>query len=184
MKLLSALLVLFVSFGLNAQTKKIDTSKSTINWIGKKVLGKHEGTINFKDGSLTFDKSKLTGGSFTVDMATISATDVEGKTKEKLDGHLKSDDFFGVENHPTSQLEFTNVTDKGNGVYEVTADLTIKGITSPVNFTLYLKNNTATTNLKVDRTKHDIKYGSKSFFDNLGDKAINDEFELEVKLVF
>lgn len=184
MKLLSVALILFVSFGLNAQNKKIDTSKSTILWVGKKITGQHNGTLDFKSGTLVFDGKKLTGGSFTVDMTTISATDVEGKSKEKLDGHLKADDFFGVDKHPTSQLEFKKVADKGKDVYTVTADMIIKGITNSVTFDLTVKDNTATTNFNVDRTKFDIKYGSKSFIDGIGDRAINDEFELEVKLVF
>lgn len=184
MKLLSAFLIIFVSFGLNAQNKKIDTSKSSIHWVGKKITGQHDGTLDFKDGTLVFDNKKLTGGSFSVDMTTISATDVEGKTKEKLDGHLKADDFFGVDKHPTSKLEFKKIADKGKGIYSVTADMTIKGITNPVTFDLAVKDNTATTKFNVDRTKFDIKYGSKSFFEGIGDRAIKDEFELEVKLVF
>ncbi|SMC72057.1 YceI family protein [Moheibacter sediminis] len=184
MKLLSALLILFVSFGLNAQNKKIDTSKSSIHWVGKKITGQHDGTLDFKDGTLVFDGKKLTGGSFTVDMTTISATDVEGKTKDKLDGHLKAEDFFGVDKHPTSKLDFKKIADKGKGVYTVTADMTIKGITNSVTFDITVKDNSATAKFNVDRTKYDIKYGSKSFFEGIGDRAINDEFELEVKLAF
>ncbi len=184
MKLLSALIILFVSFGLNAQTKKIDTSKSSIHWIGKKIMGQHDGTIDFKEGSLIFDGKKLTGGNFTVDMKTISTTDVEGKAKGNLDGHLKSDDFFGVEKFPTSKLVFKKITDKGNGLYTITADLTIKEITNSITFDIIVKDSIATTNFSVDRTKFDVKYGSKSFFEEIGDRAINDEFELGVKLVF
>lgn len=184
MKLLSVLLILFVSFGLNAQNKKIDISKSSIHWVGKKITGQHDGTLDFKEGTLVFDGNKLIGGSFTVDMTTINATDVEGKSKEKLDGHLKAEDFFDVDKHPTAKLEFKKIADKGKGVYTVTADMTIKGITNPVTFDITVKDNTATTKFNVDRTKYDIKYGSKSFFEGIGDRAINDELELEVKLVF
>lgn len=184
MKIATLILILFISFGSNAQNKKIDVSKSSIHWVGKKITGQHDGTLDFKDGTLVFDGKKLTGGSFTVDMTTISATDVEGKSKEKLDGHLKADDFFGVEKYPTSKLDFKKIADKGKGVYTVTADMTIKGITSPVTFDITVKDNVATTKFNVDRTKFDIKYGSKSFFEGIGDRAINDEFELEVKLVF
>ena len=73
---------------------------------------------------------------------------------------------------------------KSKDVYAVTADLTIKGITKPVTFDITVNGNTATTTFNVDRTKYDIKYGSKSFFDSIGDKAINDEFELKVTLKF
>src|SRR5690606_11173752 len=136
MKVFSALFVFIFCIGLNAQTKKIDTSKSSIEWVGKKVTGQHNGTIDFKEGNLIFEGKKLKGGNFKVDMTSISATDLEGKGKEKLDGHLKSEDFFGVEKHPVSELVFKKIGDKGNGVYTVVADLTIKGITNSVTFDL------------------------------------------------
>jgi polyisoprenoid-binding protein YceI len=97
---------------------------------------------------------------------------------------LKSEDFFGTEKFSTSTLDFKTITAKAKGVYAVTADLTIKGKTSPVAFDLAVTGNTAATKFNVDRTKYDIKYGSGSFFDNLGDKAISDEFELAVALKF
>ncbi len=184
MKPIVSILILVISFGLNAQTKKIDPAKSSIHWVGKKLTGQHDGTINFAQGYLVFEGNKLTGGAFTVDMTTISATDLEGKPKEKLDGHLKSDDFFGVEKHPFATLEIKNLNDKGNGIYAVTADMTIKGITNSILFDMVVKENSATAQFKVDRTKFEIKYGSKTFFDEIGDKAIDDEFELDVKLIF
>lgn len=168
-----------------AQNKKINVEKSTINWLGKKVTGKHTGTISFESGTLVFEKNALKGGSFTVDMTSINVTDLEaGKGKEKLEGHLKSDDFFGVEKYPTSTLEFKKIGSKGNGVYSVTADLTIKGITNSVTFDITVNGNTATAKLVVDRSKYDVRYGSGSFFDNLGDKTIYDDFELTVNLQF
>lgn len=179
-----ALLVALGTTYATAQNKKIDVKKSTINWVGKKVTGEHTGTINFKDGLLIFKNDKLKGGNFTVDMPTISCTDLSGEWKQKLDGHLKSDDFFGVEKFSTSTLVFKKIGTKGNGVYTVTADLTIKGITNPIVFDITIKGNTASTNLKIDRTKYGIKYGSGSFFDNLGDKTIYDDFELTVNLQF
>lgn len=96
-------------------------------------------------------------------MTSINTTDLSGKGKTNLDGHLKSDDFFGVEKFPTATLVFKTIGEKGNGVYAVTADLTIKGITHPIKFELTVAGNTAATTLKVDRTKYDIKYGSGSF---------------------
>lgn len=181
-------LALVVALGTtvaSAQTKTIDTKKSQINWIGKKVTGEHAGTINFKSGYLVFEKKVLKGGSFTVDMTSIIVTDLAaGKGKEKLEGHLKADDFFGTDKFETAALDFKKIASKGKDVYAVTADLTIKGITNPVTFDIAVKGNTATTKVMIDRTKFDIKYGSGSFFDNLGDKTINDEFELNVNLVF
>ncbi|MNQ08776.1 hypothetical protein D3C85_215760 [compost metagenome] len=179
-----ALVVVLSTLSVTAQTKKVDASKSTINWVGKKVTGQHSGTVNFKDGALVFKGKKLAGGTFTVDMPSLTATDLTGEYQGKLNGHLKSDDFFGTEKFPTSTLVFKKIAAKGKDVYTVTADLTIKGKTNPVTFDITVSGNTATTALKVDRTKYDIKYGSGSFFDNLGDKAISDEFELTVALKF
>jgi polyisoprenoid-binding protein YceI len=185
LKSIALVLVALVTFTATAQkTKKINVAKSTINWVGKKIAGSHEGTINLKDGALIFKGKKLVGGNFTVDMTSINTTDSDGKDKANLDGHLKSDDFFGAEKYPTSTLVFKKIADKGNGVYGINADLTIKGKTNAVGFEITVSGNSATADLKVDRTKYDIKYGSGSFFEGLGDKTINDEFELKVKLVF
>jgi polyisoprenoid-binding protein YceI len=180
-----ALLVAFSTAAVSAQTKKVDVAKSKISWVGKKVTGQHEGTVNLKDGALVFKGTKLTGGTFTVDMTSIAATDLKAdQGKEKLEGHLKSADFFGTDKYPTSTLVFKKIADKGNGVYTVTADLTIKDKTNPVTFDVTVKGNTATAKLTIDRTKFDIKYGSGSFFDNLGDKAIADNFDVTVALQF
>jgi polyisoprenoid-binding protein YceI len=179
-----ALVVALTTLTATAQDKKINTSKSQISWVGKKVTGQHTGTINFKDGVLTFKNNKLTGGTFTVDMNSVTVTDLEGKAKTNLEGHLKADDFFGTDKHATSKLVFKSVKAKSANVYTVTADLTIKNITKPVTFDLTVNKNSATTTFKVDRTKYDITYKSGSVFDGLGDAAIYDEFDLTVNLVF
>ena len=180
-----ALLVAFGTTVASAQVKKVDVAKSKISWVGKKVTGQHIGTVNLKDGSLTFKANKLTAGTFTIDMTSITSGDLKaGEGKEKLEGHLKSEDFFGTEKFPTATLKFTKVVAKANNTYTVTADLTIKGITKPVTFDTTVNGNKSTAALKIDRTKYDIKYGSGSFFDNLGDKAISDEFEVTVALQF
>lgn len=178
-------LLAFSAATISAQTKKVDVTKSKINWLGKKVTGQHEGTINLKDGTLVFKGKKLVGGSFTVDMNSIVVTDLKtGEGKEKLEGHLKSEDFFGIEKFTTSKLVFKTIAAKGENVYTVTADLTIKEITHPVTFDLTFNGSVATTTFKINRTKYNIKYGSGSFFDNLGDKAIYDDFELTTSLKF
>jgi polyisoprenoid-binding protein YceI len=179
-----ALFVALSASTVNAQTKKVDVTKSTINWVGKKVTGQHSGTVNLKDGVLVFKKTALTGGTFTVDMPTMTSTDLTGEYQGKLNGHLKSDDFFGTDKFKTALLVFKKLAVKSKGIYTVTADLTIKGKTNPVTFDLATTANSATTTFKVDRTKFDIKYGSGSFFDNLGDKAIENDFELTVALMF
>lgn len=167
-----------------AQTKKVDVSKSTITWIGKKVTGQHNGTVALKDGVLVFKGEKLSGGNFTVNMTTLTSTDLTGDYLGKLNGHLKSEDFFGTEKYPTSKLVFKKIAAKSNGVYTVVADLTIKDITAPVTFDIAVKDKTASTTFKIDRTKYGIKYNSGNFFENLGDKVISDDFELAVTLQF
>ena len=179
-----ALVVAFATVSVSAQTKKIDAAKSSINWLGKKVTGQHNGTVNFKEGALVFKGKKVAGGNFTVDMTSLTATDLQGEYQGKLNGHLKADDFFGTEKFPTATLNFKKVVAKSANVYTVTGDLTIKGITKPVTFDLATTANSASTKFMVDRTKYDIKYGSGTFFTSIGDKAIADEFELEVSLKF
>ena len=135
-------------------------------------------------GNLDFNGTTLIGGAFVVDMTTINITDLEGESKQKLGGHLKSDDFFGTTKHKTAALEITSVKASGKNAYTATANLTIKNITKKVNFTISVYGNKATASLKVDRTEFDIRYRSGSFFDNLGDITIYDEFDLVVDLQF
>lgn len=168
----------------DGEKKEIKADKSKVVWKGYKVTGSHEGTIGIKSGTLTFEDDKLVGGAFTIDMTSINTTDLEGDYKGKLDGHLKSDDFFGVANHPTANLVFTDVTASGKNAYDVKGNLTIKGKTNPVSFTMSIYGNKATASLKVDRTKYNVRYGSASFFDDLKDKAIYDEFDLVADLEF
>lgn len=164
--------------------KVIDTEASKITWKAYKVTGSHEGTIDLASGNLEFNGSTLTGGAFVVDMTTINTTDLEGEYKQKLDGHLHSDDFFGTATHKTASLEILSVKASGKNAYDATAKLTIKNITKEVNFTISVYGSKATANLKVDRSQFDIRYGSGTFFDNLGDKTIYDEFDLVVDLQF
>ena len=187
MKLFKPFFVAFISLTLFAFTtqitKEVNTESSVVKWTGYKVTGKHEGTIMIKKGSLTFKNNVLVGGKFVIDMSTINTTDLEGDYKKKLDGHLKDDDFFGVEKHKTASLVFTSLKQNGTN-YIVNADLTIKGITNKVKFKMQVLENSAIADLKIDRTKYDIKYGSASFFDDLKDRAIYDEFDLNVNLSF
>jgi polyisoprenoid-binding protein YceI len=165
---------------------KVDATKSTFKWTAKKVTGSHWGYIKFTDGTILVDKGVLVGGTFNVDMTTMDCQDLQGEYAGKLMGHLKSDDFFGVEKFPKSTLVIKKTTAKGNSQYDVVADLTIKGITKEINFpanvTVTGQSITAQANFNINRTQFDIKYGSGSFFSNLGDKAINDEFGVEINI--
>ena len=183
LKSTALLFVLLLTAFTATETKQVDTDQSIINWVGHKVTGQHEGTISLQEGVLEFNEDQLTGGNFVMDMTSINTTDLEGDYKNKLDGHLKADDFFGVKNHQKATLVFTSVT-KNETNYAVVGDLTIKGITNKITFDLTVSDNTATTTFQVDRTKFGIKYGSASFFDGLKDKAIYNEFDLKVSLKF
>ncbi|WP_190811560.1 YceI family protein [Flagellimonas sp. S3867] len=181
-------LALTMVFGLSAIANPIDgvkksvkTDKSTVTWKAYKVAGSHTGTIKLKSGALEFDGEKLVGGEFIVDMTTINTTDLEGDYKNKLDGHLSSDDFFSTASNPTASLVFTEVKSSGNNSHKVTGDLTIKGITEPIVFEVSIYGSKATATLKVDRTKYDVKYGS-GIIGTAKDKLIYDEFDLVVDL--
>jgi polyisoprenoid-binding protein YceI len=165
----------------------IDPDKSEITWLGEKVTGQHTGTINIREGNLELNNGSLVGGSFTIDMTSLVSTDLDGEYKGKLEGHLKSDDFFGVNKFPSASLVIKKATKKGNsGTYLVKADITIKGITKAIEFTVQLVDNggsySANATIIIDRSEFDIRYGSGSFFDDLGDKTIYDEFTLNVRL--
>lgn len=180
-------LALLVGSGVFAGNYVVDASKSTVAWHGKKVTGEHNGTIDIKEGSLDVVDGEIKGGTVTIDMQSISNEDItDADMKGKLVGHLKSDDFFSVETHPTATLVLTDVKKSGSN-YTLTGDLTIKGTTKPVSFQA-----SSTTEgdavkvegeLIIDRSDYDVRYGSKSFFDNLGDKMIYDDFTLDFVVV-
>jgi len=183
------LLVLAVSLATAAfaGTQKIDASKSTVKWLGKKVTGEHFGSILVKEGSLEVANGKVSGGKVVIDMQSIVNEDLkDAGYNAKLVGHLKSDDFFSVATFPTAELVVTKVESNGNN-HTFSGNLTIKGITNPASFTATSAKDGKSTvykgTLTIDRSKYNVKYGSKSFFDNLGDKVIYDEFTLDFSLV-
>lgn len=166
----------------------IDTKSTTTTWLAKKVTGEHAGGVNIAKGNIISDGKNVTGGSFEIDMRSITCTDLTDKTyNDKLIGHLKSDDFFSVDKNPTAKFELTKATLKSENDYDVTGKLTIKGITNEITFPAMIKMDKKTfvtvAKIMVNRTKYDIKYGSASFFEGIGDKAINDEFELNINVV-
>lgn len=165
-------------------TKEIDVRDSRVLWKGRKITGSHTGKIELKDGQFSLEDGELTGGEFVMDMKSITVTDLSGDSKDQLEGHLKNDDFFGVDQHPTSRLVFTSVEKKDSNSYGVVGDLTIKNETHPVIFDLELNENSASTKLNIDRSKYNVRYGSGRFFSNLGNNTIHDNFELEVNLKF
>ncbi len=181
--LILALLFSFLGLSSIAQKTTINVKESSIKWTGKKVLGQHEGLIKLKKGWVTIENNQIKEGEFVIDMRSMSCTDLkdEGYNKQ-LVGHLKSDDFFGVEKYPTALLKIKKSTTFKQNKATVTAQLTIKNKTQSVEFEASKKNNTLTSIIQVDRSKYDVRYGSTSFFDSLGDKAIYDIFTLDIQL--
>ncbi len=180
---LIALLLVAGTFALSAQKMDIKPTDAVVKWTGYKVVGSHTGEIKIKSGSLELKSGSIVKGNVVIDMNTITNTDLtdEGYNK-KLVGHLMSDDFFGVEKFPTATFALTKAGKFNNGKATVSGSLTIKGKTEPVSFEVSKANNVYTTQLKVDRSKFDIRYGSNSFFDNLGNKAIDNIFTLDIQL--
>jgi polyisoprenoid-binding protein YceI len=167
----------------NPPAEKMEVTQGTITWVGKKVTGKHTGTITLKEGHFQMDGDKIVGGHFVIDMKSITVTDLTGEYKGKLEGHLNSDDFFGTSNFPTATLDVKSAKKNGN-TYNVDGNITIKGVTEPISFDVIMNGSDATTKLTIDRTKFGIRYGSGSFFDNLGDSTIYDNFDLDINLKF
>ena len=172
-----------LSYGQVNLFQKVNLENSTVTWLGKKVTGQHEGTINLSSAEFTHsEKGYITGGTFVMDMNSILCTDMEGEYASDLVGHLSSPDFFNAAEFPTAQLTITEIQDDGFGVYDYSGNLTIKDITHPINFVVTFADGVAKGNLSIDRTLYGIKYGSASFFDNLKDKAIDNLFNLDFNL--
>lgn len=176
-----------LAFTSAVATLGVDTQASYISWKGYKVTGQHHGKVMLKDGDLKFENNKLVGGSFEIDMATITCEDLQGGGAQRLVGHLKSEDFFGVEKYPTAKFVITKASEAKPGEYRIKGDLTIKSTTKPISFDAQISEKDgkkmAIANIKIDRSEYDIRYGSGSFFEDLGDKTIYDEFDLTVNLV-
>ncbi|TYP70906.1 YceI family protein [Aquimarina intermedia] len=177
---------------MEAATYTVDTASSTIEWVGSKPTGEHTGTIAVSDGMIKVNADKIEGGTFTVDMKTITVTDLEGDDKASLEGHLKGegegkeDHFFNVAQYPTANFEITGISEK-EGKTMIDGNLTIKGVKKNISFP-------ATTSMEgdmmsltseeftIDRTEWNVNYASKSVFENLGDKFVNDDIKLKVMI--
>lgn len=174
----------FISQSLFAQENfKVTIENSTLNWKGYKPTGSHTGTIALASGNIVVKNNKLTGGSFVANMSTIK--DADGSAK--LEGHLKSADFFEVAGFPTAKFDITKSEIKA-GKIQVTGNMTIKGITKQITFPATLavnKDNVTLTSetFQINRADFNVKYQSKTFFTELKEKFINDEFDFQVTIV-
>lgn len=188
MKSLKHILLSFIilfSMSLIAQTHSFTSKQAKIKWTGKKIGGSHSGYIKLKEGSLIMEDHQITNGMFILDMKSISNIDIEDKKyKKKLIGHLRSDDFFSVEKFPEAILNITESSPFENNASSVKGDLTIKGITHPIEFLAKYTDHQFHAKIIIDRSKYDVRYGSKSFFKNLGDKLIYNEFTMDITLIF
>jgi len=168
---------------------KLDISKSTLSWIGKEITTKtHTGTIDIKSGKIRVEENKSVSGEVLLSMITLNVTDLEGKSKEYLEGHLKSEDFFGVNDFPEAKLTFkSNNLSKDQNRLSFDGELTIKSITEKVTFDAVLKKENpfleADAGLTFDRTKFNVRYRSGSFFDDLGDKLILDDIKVNMNII-
>ena len=170
---------------------RVDATASSITWHATKVTGEHMGTVDVTNGYLSMTDGELVAANVIANMETIRCTDLEGEWGDKLVGHLNSDDFFNVSEHKTSSFTLRNIEaldeTKGDATHTVTGDFTIRGITKSVTFDAKVADNNGKLSIEgsvvLDRAQFEVKYGSGSFFDNLGDNLIHDNFTVGFNLV-
>ncbi|SED13239.1 Polyisoprenoid-binding protein YceI [Tenacibaculum sp. MAR_2009_124] len=162
---------------------KANIAESTVSWKGSKPTGSHNGVVSLQNGVFDIENGTLKAGEFTIDMNTISCSDLEaGNGKEKLEGHLKAGDFFDVAKFPTAKFEITSSETKG-GKLHITGNLTIKDVTKSITIPVTVTEQDGLATLKsdtfsVDRTDFGVTYSSKKFDAALKDKFINDLMEM------
>ncbi|MFB2118646.1 YceI family protein [Parapedobacter sp. 2B3] len=155
----------------------VDTEQSSVHWTGRKVSGQHHGDVQIKSGTLTVEEGKLVGGNFVIDLTTITNHDLDGEYKGKLEGHLKSADFFDVDNHPEASFEITNVQDgAAAGTVAISGNLTIRGVTKNITFDAQVQEATdtavkATADFNIAREDWGVNYAGQA--DDLISKEIN-----------
>ena len=167
-----------------SQSLTANQSQSLIRWYGEELTGKtHFGNLSFKEGQIELKDGLIIGGNFIVNMTSLSVEDLSGGAKARLEGHLRSDDFFSVDKYPEATLKITQKAKFEGDVQKLYGELTIKGIKHAVDFTIILGDKkTATASLTFDRSKYNVRFRSGSFFENLGDKLILDDIRMEVSL--
>lgn len=183
-KILAVLILFAASVTTFAQKKEINKETSDIIWTGEKIGGSHTGEVDIKTGYIEFRENQIVGGKVVIDMNSITNSDLQKQDlNQKLVNHLKSEDFFAVDEHQTSRFVVTKATKFMNEKASVSGNLTIKGITREITFNMIKNGNNYSSQIKINRSEFDVRYGSKSFFNNLRDKAIKDVFTLDIKLL-
>ena len=166
----------------------VNKDLSTIKWTGKEITTKsHYGILDLKEGSIYVNNDGIISGKVVIDMNSINCLDMSGRGKNRLEGHLRSDDFFGVNSYPEANLIFTSWSVNNIGKILYKGDLTIKNITHPITFSGSVKKidigYRSTINLSFDRTLYEIKFRSGKYFQNLGDKLILDNIDITAEIV-
>jgi len=178
-------LAFLINYQIVAQELVLDTSLSKLKWTGTEITSKtHYGSLIFKSGTITMKNNKPVKGEFVVDMTTLKNEDVPEAYRGRLEGHLKSDDFFSVEKFPKAVLKINSSSSLNSEKYNLEGDLTIKGITHPISLSITTMKNKWIANLTFDRSKYDVRFRSGTFFENLGDKLIYDDIIIESELIF
>jgi len=177
----------------SARTFTLDSTASKLEWLGKKITGQHNGTVAIKSGELKTEAGKITSGRFTLNMAAIKVVDItDAKSNADLAGHLNSEDFFSTQKFPEGSFELVSAEPIANAAagtpnYTIKGNLTLKGISKAISFPSTITINGETLNAQadfdIDRTEWDIRYGSGKFFKDIGDKAINDNFNIKLNIV-
>lgn len=166
-------------------TYKVSATESTVQWFGEKITGwSHKGLVGIQQGSFNVENKRITAGEFVIDMNSLSEVEsvMDEKKQSDLIEHLKSPDFFNVDSFPTANFAVVSA-DENN----VTANLTIKGITKsitlPYNFHVDGDKAHITAEFTINRADWNVRYGSGTFFENLGDDLIKDDIKFKVSLV-
>ena len=167
---------------------QIDKTKSVVRWIGRTPVKFHDGTIDIQEGNFFVDDNGILNGNIIIDMESINCTDLSGGGKKSLEEHLMNDDFFSVNKFKTSKINISSEMKPNNGLIDFKGNLEIKNISNPISFKSSINKTpegkyTASSKLTFDRSMYNVKYKSKSFFDDLGDKFINDDIEIELEII-
>jgi polyisoprenoid-binding protein YceI len=168
----------------------VNAALSTCNWVGTEITtNTHTGTLDIYKGSVSVVDNRVNAAFVALNMSTINVTDLSGDAKASLEGHLKSEDFFGVEKYPFSELKLESIKTKEGQSY-AGGILNIRGISHPISFPVDASQDgnqlTFDGDMTFDRSKYNVKFRSGSFpdlFPDLGDKLINDEITISFHIV-
>lgn len=181
--LLLAVLAGGLAFG---QTKNLVSSE--VHWWGYKIAkteaSSHTGTVNVKSGNLILKNKAVVGGSFVLDMNSLTSTDQTGEYLQKLNNHLKTADFFDVEKYPTATYTITSVKKNSNKDYNfvVNGNLTVKGKTNPVSFPAKITSNNGVITLESDKFSFDRQKFDVAYKSTMQDILVKDVVDMTVKV--